>query len=95
MWQYGERLKVVPLGDKPHAMQCRSSFALAALLFASLSFTACSNQDGAGGTVDGTDEDNYQLNQGADAPPMKGEAAATPDTAAAVVADSAATKAVK
>ncbi|MBS1546036.1 MAG: hypothetical protein JST38_00830 [Bacteroidetes bacterium] len=64
-------------------MQRRSSFAMAALLFASLSFTACSNQDGAGGTVDGTDEDNYQLNQGADAPPMDSVNAATPVAPAA------------
>lgn len=60
-------------------MQRRSSFALAAFLFASLSFTACSNQNGAGGTVDGTDEDNYQLNQGPDAAPMDSVNVATPE----------------
>ncbi len=69
-------------------MQRNTFFALAAILAATLGLAACSNQNGAGGTVDGTDEDNYELNQDHLAPPMdslKAAAAQTSATTPAVV----------
>jgi hypothetical protein len=70
-------------------MRCKTSYALAALLLALLSFSACTNQDGAGGTVDGTDENNYELNQDHLAPPM--DSVKAPSATDTLAKDSAAT----
>lgn len=62
-----------------NAMERKQLLAMTVFVVAALTCAACSNQNGAGGTVDGTDETNYELNQGHLVPPMDSvEAAAVP-----------------
>ncbi len=68
------------------------------LFLAMFGIAACTNQNGAGGTVDGTDENNYELNHGHLAPAMdsvKADAQATGATTVPVAVDTTAAKAAK
>jgi hypothetical protein len=79
-------------GKIRNAMNYRNLFAAAAVVFMVAGMAACSNQDGAGDTVDGTSEDAYELQNNEDllAPPMDSVKAVATDTAApaAATADS-------
>lgn len=66
-------------------MNFKFTFTAAALAMVGIGAMGCTNQDGAGGTVDGTSEQAYDLRTNQDnlAPPMDSVKAAAPAPAAA------------
>ena len=64
-------------------MKSRRTYILTALLIAGVGAIGCSNENGAGGTTDGTSAEAYELNSGENiAPSMDSVKTAAPDSAA-------------